>query len=158
MGDDSGYESNIFKNPNLSLSDTPLAQPNEPLQDYTPFRGESKVLSCEHEVLKATRQTGVNNAASEGILDDVARDQRTRQTNFAETRAGRASNGYETSLSDTPLAQPNDPLQETSNIPQGESRVVSCEHEVLKATRLGGVNKAGAGGVLDDVAIDQGGR
>lgn len=89
-----------------------------------------------------------------------------------------ASTGYETNLSDTPLNQPNEELQETSASDQNiEHKVLSCEviiiiindyysfihslliillkHEVLKATRARGVNKAGSGGILDDIARDQ---
>jgi len=55
---------------NFNLRDTPLAQPNEELYPVSTENIEARVVSAEHEVLKATRQKGINNAGSANVLEE----------------------------------------------------------------------------------------
>jgi len=62
--------------------------------------------------------------------------------------------GYETNLSDTPLRE-GDNFQTQSSGENIEHKVVSCEHDVLKARSR---NARGAANILDEVLRDEEGQ
>jgi len=118
---------------------------NTPQLERNPVMGESKVLSCTAAILKHGQAR--NSPKALDVLDECAQisgDPSQQQRSFKKNQEGP---GYE-DVELGSMFRGNTPQLERNPV-IGESKVVSCTHDVLKHGRQ--TNKAGA---LDNLDVN----